>query len=410
MASTTVVIRSKKLDSKGEAPLYLRIIKDRKAKFISVGIKIDPKFWDEKKLRIKKGHPNSQRFNNYLTNKIAEAENIILDLQTKSKTVSPKSMKEMVIGKPAVSFGPFANKYLEHLERKNLSTYRKYKSLLKKIEAFTPTGDLYFDEIDVAWLKKYEAFLKTHYHNSHNTIYHNLKFIRRVFQEAINEDMVTIDKNPFYKFKITRQPGTREFLTEDEIKKIEEYKLTPFTKVDTHRDMFIFSAYAGGIRVSDMLQLKWENFDGERILLQTQKTGSVVSIKLPGKALEIIAKYKKGTKSAADFIFPIFNNAMDYEDKDFLFREVSTHTAYINKNLKWLAGKLNFEKKLSFHIARHTFATRALKKGMRIEYVSKLLGHSDIRTTQIYAKIVNEDLDKAMEIFNEKAAPTPTNL
>jgi site-specific recombinase XerD len=68
--------------------------------------------------------------------------------------------------------------------------------------------------------------------------------------------------------------------------------------------------------------------------------------------------------------------------------------------LKIIAAKAGIEKHISFHSSRHTFATRALKKGMRIEYVSKLMGHTNLKTTQIYAKIVNEELDKAMDVFN----------
>ena len=84
-----------------------------------------------------------------------------------------------------------------------------------------------------------------------------------------------------------------------------------------------------------------------------------------------------------------------------LLKSISSNTAYANKNLKVIAEKAGIEKHISFHTSRHTFATRALLKGMRIEYVSKLLGHTAIKTTQVYAKIVNSELDKAMDVFND---------
>ena len=151
-----------------------------------------------------------------------------------------------------------------------------------------------------------------------------------------------------------------------------------------------------------MLQLKWEHFDGERILLKTHKTGAVVSIKVPDKALKILELYKQPGLQETDFIFPFLKNDRDYSDPRLLFRAISSHTAYTNSDLKDLASDAGITKKLNFNSSRHTWATRALKKGMRIEYVSKLMGHTTIKTTQIYAKIVNEELDKAMEIFNEK--------
>ena len=98
--------------------------------------------------------------------------------------------------------------------------------------------------------------------------------------------------------------------------------------------------------------------------------------------------------------FPFLSNTTDYSNPNVLFKALSSNTAFVNKNLKTIASKAEIKKAISFHSSRHSFATRALQKGMRIEYVSKLLGHSTIKTTQIYTKIVNSDLDKAMEIFN----------
>ena len=83
------------------------------------------------------------------------------------------------------------------------------------------------------------------------------------------------------------------------------------------------------------------------------------------------------------------------------YSQISSATAYINKNLKMLAKKAAIEKPLSFHITRHTWATRARRKGISIDKVSKLMGHAQLRETQIYAKIVNEELDKAMDVFND---------
>jgi len=154
------------------------------------------------------------------------------------------------------------------------------------------------------------------------------------------------------------------------------------------------------LRVSDILMLKWKDFDGERILMQTKKTSTVVSIKLPPRALEILKEYEKDNVKPLDYIFPFLNDGEDYSDKKKLYNKISSATAYTNGDLKDITKIIGLEKRVSFHTARHTFATRALKKGMRIEYVSKLMGHSNIQTTQIYAKIITSELDKAMEVFN----------
>ena len=122
---------------------------------------------------------------------------------------------------------------------------------------------------------------------------------------------------------------------------------------------------------------------------------SLVSLQRNG-----VVNFNGISNKPADYIFPFLKNNLDYSDPTVLFNAISSNTACANKNLKMIGAKAGIEKHISFHSSRHTFATRALKKGMRIEYVSKLLGHTNLKTTQIYAKIVNEELDKAMDVFN----------
>jgi integrase len=165
--------------------------------------------------------------------------------------------------------------------------------------------------------------------------------------------------------------------------------------------MFVFASYTGGLRVSDILQLKWKNLDKTNINFTIRKTGSQISIRVPDKAMAIINKYKPVKLNPEHYIFPMLENGLNENDLRLMDKEISGATAYINKNLKAIAEGAELGKHVSFHISRHTFATRALRKGISIDKVSKLMGHSAIRETQVYAKIVNEELDKAMEVFND---------
>lgn len=186
-----------------------------------------------------------------------------------------------------------------------------------------------------------------------------------------------------------------------ELKAIEEVKTVPGERMDLHKKMFIFASYTGGLRVSDVLKLRWQNFDGSHIHIAIHKTKSQLSVKLPNKAIEIFNEYRTKKSKPTDFIFPMLENDIDLNDPQTSYNQISSATAYINKNLKLLAEKAEVDKPLSFHISRHTWATRALKKGVSIDKVSKILGHAQLRETQIYAKIVNSELDKAMDAFNE---------
>ncbi len=178
--------------------------------------------------------------------------------------------------------------------------------------------------------------------------------------------------------------------------------LEPGSRLAEVRDMYVFSAYAGGIRVSDLLMLRWKNFDGERQHFKVLKTGKELHIKLPEKALEILNKYQTAESKPDSLIFSLLRANIDFDNPKQVTGAISSATAQINERLKIIAGKAEVEKKISFHTARHTFATRALRKGIRIEYVSKLLGHATIKETQVYAKIVDEELDNAMDVFNDK--------
>lgn len=399
MSSVKIILKKDKINKKGEVPLYIRIIKDRKAKFISLGIKINPKDWNDNQLKVRKSHPNSQRMNNFIAHKIAEAEGIVLDLETKSNYVSPKSIKENIMGTSPQNFLQYFQNYINNLEKNGKHiNYRNTKTIYSKLKNYIGKNDFAFDELTVTFLKNYETYMSNKLGNSINTVHTSMKIIRRIINEAIREDLFPPEKSPFIKYKLKTEKVKKEFLTEDEIRRMEELQLDKNSMRNHHRNIYIFATYAGGLRISDIIQLKWSEYDGERVLVSTKKTKNIVSVKLPKKAKEIIESYKTKKSKKNHYIFPFLKNDIDYSDKA-LFNAISSHTAYTNKDLKVIAKMAGIDKKIHFHTSRHTFATRALKKGMRIEYVSRLMGHSTIKTTQVYAKIVNQDLDDAMDKF-----------
>ena len=402
MASVKVVLIKEKINKKGEAPLSLRIIKDRKSKYLGLGIRLDPQQWDEEKQRLRKSHPNSVRLNNFIAQKVAEAEGIAFELETGNKSISSLSIKENVNGKTLPGFLEFFEESIKTLKDANkIGTYAQHCSVLKKLKKYLKNQDIPIEDVDYNFLKKYESYLRNKLGNSTNTIQANLKIFRKLLNAAVREEIIEPQANPFPRYKLAWEKTTKEYLTDEEIHLIETLELPKDQVINHHRNLYIFAAYAGGLRISDLLQLKWQNFNGTHITVTTQKTKEQISVKLPNKALEILQRFLAPCAKPTDFIFPFLQNDVDYSKGRTLFKAISSNTAYANKNLKIIAKKAGIEKHISFHTSRHTFATRALRKGMRIEYVSKLLGHNAIKTTQVYAKIVNSELDKAMDIFND---------
>lgn len=402
MATVSIVYRKDKLNKKGEAPIHFRIIKDRKISYISSGIMVSDDNWDVKKNCIKGKHPNSKRFNSFIANKFTELQDQVFEHDTISKSLTSRQLRDKIYGKKPTDFFAFADVAVEkYLSDGKVGTYDKNCSIIKKLKEYQKGSVLSFQDITPEFLTKYEKYLKEHHKNTTNTVHKDMKFIRKLFNDAYSQDLIEHQLIPFNKYKMKTEKTQRQYLTEDELKLIEDFKPTPGTRLELHRDMFIFAASAGGLRISDMLQLKWNHFDGQHINFTIMKTSTQLSIKIPNKGLDIIKKYMPKVPNKNAFIFPLLPDDLDLNDPRELDTAISRATAYINKNLKIIADKLQIDKKISFHISRHTFATRALRKGISIDKVSKILGHAAIRETQVYAKIVSSELDKAMDVFNE---------
>jgi integrase/recombinase XerD len=388
MSSVATVFRKDKLNKKGEAPIHFRIIKNRKICYITSGIMVPEENWDFTKNKIKGKHTNSARLNSFLSNKFAELQDQVFEHETVSKSTTTRQLKEKIYGKKPEDFFAFADEVVSDYKAKGqISTHITHNSTINTLREYVGGREIMFQDITPDFLAKYERYLQSTQELKPNTIHKHLKFLRKLFNDALRLDKIEYQHNPFTKYKLKT--------------KLEEVATVPGERMHLHKMMFIFAAYTGGLRVSDVLKLQWRNFDGTHIHIAIHKTKSQLSIKLPNKAIEIINQYHSKNSKPTDFIFPMLENGLDLNNPQAAYTAISSATAYINKNLKTLAKKAEIEKHLSFHISRHTWATRALKKGISIDKVSKLMGHAQLRETQIYAKIVNEELDKAMDVFND---------
>jgi integrase/recombinase XerD len=401
MTSVSIVLRKEKANKAGKAPIHFRIIKNRRVSYISSSIMIEVDHWDEKNKKVKGKCPHSGRLNSLLYNRFNEIQDSILEMETHSKFQTSRQIKDKVFGNKPVDFFVFSYNALEKYKSEGrIGTYQNLKASIDKLKEFMGKWSLTFNDLDPKFLSDYEAYLRATKKNATNTIHGDLKAIRIMFNKAISADLVEASLSPFRKYKLKTAKTTRTFLTESELKLIEDFKCASGTKLEVHRDMFIFGCYAGGIRISDILKLRWSNFDGTHVNFTIQKTGQQLSIKLPNKALAIILKYKPANSAANQFIFPLLPINTDLNNPVQLDKAISSQTAYTNKNLKIIAKRVGLEKHISFHVSRHQFACMALKKGISLDKVSKILAHQNIRETQIYAKVMNQEIDRAMDSFN----------
>ncbi|QOW10275.1 site-specific integrase [Kaistella flava (ex Peng et al. 2021)] len=403
MASLKFVLRLQKEDNTGHYPIYIRVIKDRKTKFITTGVKLKVTEWDEENQRVKKNHQNSARINALLLKKLSDASGMIADSERKTNNISARRLKEAIKGKPTVNFFEYADTRLNKLAlTHSISTCRNYKMDIKKFENYVNTRDLDFEDITALLLSDYINYLRKVRGNSTNTIIGSLKALSHMFTSANNEDLIPDTLFPFKKIRLKKERGTRTFLDNDQLEKLKNYKIEWAGKCGIFRDMFIFAVYAGGLRFSDVVSLKWSEYDlkEHRITKTIKKTNRQHQFKVASKASEIIAKYKKQNSNPEQFIFPVLEDVAFFEkSKENKSKEIARANSLCGFHLRRLGKELKFPFSLTFHLSRHTFATNALRNGMRIEYVSKLMDHGDISTTQIYAKIISHELDDAVDKY-----------
>ena len=254
--------------------------------------------------------------------------------------------------------------------------YRRVVEFMKKKYNIT---DIPLREIKLSFITDLEFFLRTEYKYSQNTTYKCMKFFKQVINKGIRAGLIFVD--PFNGYKISCERVDRGFLSEDELAKMMA-KTFGSKRLEQVRDIFIFACFTG-LAYIDLANLRVDNiqkmFDGRLwIVTHRQKTNTKVTVPLLPPALKILNKYEGQFLDGQ--LLPIITNQK------------------LNCYLKEIAEICEINKNLTFHLARHTFATTmTLGKGVPIESVSKMLGHTNIQTTQIYARITNDKISKDME-------------
>lgn len=403
MASIKLVLRTQQADATGKAPIYIRLIKDRKAKFVATGVKAKTTEWDEGKQKLKKNYTNSARMNAFLSQKVADAEAQVADHERTKKSVSARKLKEAIKGKADPNFFDYCDSRLEKL--KGLVSYRTtviYEGHIKKFEKFLGYRDFYFSDINVGILTDYATYCKKKLKNSNTTVFTSIRVLSFFYNDAMEEELIPLVASPFYKVDVQKNNVQRLFLNKKQIEDLENLDLSQRPKTIVHRDMFLFSVFGGGLRISDVMLLQWKSYDEEtqKITKVIQKTQKQHAFKLGAKSIAILNKYKPKNPDPEAFIFPVLENPQRiFTDDKYKTERIANKVHLGDIHLRKMGKELNLPFNLHFHLSRHTFATNALNNGMRIEHVSKLLDHATIQQTQVYAKIVSEELDNAVDKY-----------
>jgi len=396
------VIRLPKQQKNNQATVFARISVNGRRCEISLKKKVNPQNWDEAKGKARGTKDEIRKLNEY----IERVRTLIADgyheLVQQKKVVTVDAVKSLFIGADdneitLIKLGEYHSTEMKDKladgTMKNYYTTQKY--IAKFLKDKYHRNDISLAELNYKFILDIETFLRKHQPKDHQKPLHNngiMKHIERLCKMvnmAVTMDWLT--KDPFAKYKQHFDKVERFYLTKEELSAIEKKKFT-IERLQVVKDLFLFSCYTG-LAYIDTMNLTAGNIvkgiDGNDWLITSrQKTETDVRIPLLPQAEELIKKYQDHPKAVNHgTLFPVISNQKT------------------NAYLKEMADLCNINKAITFHIARHTFATTVtLSNGVPIESVSKMLGHTTIRSTQVYAKVVEQKLSEDMQNLKKRMA------
>jgi len=395
MATIKATLHKGKTRKDGRLPIIIRITKDRKIAYFVVDW-INQKQWDEKNSKVKSSHTSYKRLNNLIQKKLVQADDLILEYESKNNSYTSKQIVNIIKGgSQGHSFFDLAEEYIQDKKKKgDHNRAISDNSMINNLKGFASNSKLTFEEIDEKFLNKFKVSSLAKGKIGERTIMNTFVLIRLLYNRAIKRGIVEQKYYPFGrdKVKIKMPQSIKIGLNEEEIKSIENLVLEKGTKTWHTRNVFLFSFYLAGIRVSDVIKMKWSDIKDGRLYYRMGKNSKVVSLKMPQRTIEIIEQYDKKGK----FIFPELNE-IDIKDSKVVYNKIKRTTKVFNENLKKIAELAEIDKKITNHISRHSFGNIAGDK-ISPQMLQKLYRHSNLTTTIGYqGNFIHKDVDEALD-------------
>ncbi len=400
-ASISVVCYKSKTLSNGENPLMIQVSKNGKRKYQSLGVSINPKYWDFTKNKPKPNCPNGDFIQKIVLDKVTEYQKQILEFNANQKDYTLTNLldgNKTTIKEKTV--GEFYNELILQCKQTNKVGNRLiYKGSLNSVKEFSKgRTNFMFTDIDLDWLNRYEKWLRSK-GNKETTISLLFRTLRSAYNKAIEAKYTKKTNYPFNDFKISKFDisTAKRAISKDEILLIKQIDLSIEPEaVQFAKDVFIFTYLCGGINFTDLANLKPENIVDSRLQYIRQKTGKKISLQLSPEASQIILNYWQSTGKSG-YLFPILDQRTH---KTAIQKQNRIHKLLgkTDKGLKRIAALCKIKVNLTTYVARHSFATVLKKSGVNVSLISEALGHSDLATTQIYlGSFENEQIDAALQ-------------
>lgn len=402
MATLKILLHSKKSNdgNKKIHHLALRVTVNRKRSYYYFGHALNLEDWNAQTEKVKKTHPKCAQINRLIRKKYDQVDDIIFESQSSNTKLSAKEIVDSIRCNPkGRSFFELADEHVLDDERsKKFNRAISDRSKIKRIREFVNFKDLPFKEIDTAFLKKLKINLLSNRGLSERSVMNIFVLIRLLYNQAIQQGIVVQSLYPFGKGKVKiKFPQTLKIgLTEDEIHRIESLPLYKNTLIYHTRNVFLFSFYLAGIRISDVLRMRWSDIVDDRIYYKMSKNNKVDSLKIPSKIFDILKDYKPNKRSNSDYIFPELKK-LRHDDGLAIYTSTKSAIKRFNRNLGKIAEMTTIEKKITNHIARHSFGNIAGDK-VSPQMLQKLYRHTNLSTTVGYqGNCIHKNADEALD-------------
>ncbi|MBZ9631899.1 site-specific integrase [Salegentibacter sp. LM13S] len=395
MSSVNVVLR-KKANKFGQFPIAVRITRNRRSIYLYTGQYIEKKYWDSKKLNVRSSHPNSARLNHLILTKLTEASEKLLENESAKRKLSVGKLKESIQRQNSCDFKTMADVYLNNIKaRKKSNQYITEKNRVDLFLSFAGNG-IEFHEIDVPLLKNFAAYIEFKRKRAKRTVVNYMICIRAIYNLALAANKADRNDYPFGKGKYQiKIPDAKKIgLTIEELKKLENAQ--DLNEANQHvLNVWLLSFYFAGVRITDIIQLKWTDLKDNRLYYRMRKNDKLVSLQIPTKAQKILDLYLPKKSKTSDLVFPELR-CTNLDDEIEVRTRVKTITRNFNRQLGRISEKLKIEKKLTMHIARHSFGNISGDK-ISIQLLQQLYRHSSITTTMMYqSNFINKQTDDAL--------------
>ena len=394
-ANVNILCYKSKTLSNGEHPLMIRVCKDGKKKYQSLGISVNPVFWDFKKNKPKSNCPNKEYINKIIADKSSDFSEQIVKLKSERKSFTANLLIDITTTK--VKPRTVNDLFLEQIQRLTDEKRRGYmlscRQVYNSLVEFNKHLDIYFSDVDVTWLRKYETWLRKK-GLAENTIGIRFRTLRAIYNLAIEENLVEAEYYPFKSYKVSKlhKETAKRAISKEDVSRIIEYSSTN-KLLKFPIDLFAITYYMGGINFVDVAYLTRDNIVDKRLIYTRRKTGKLIKLPLQPQAIKLIAKYSDKDNP---YLFPILSTFHKTEQQR--ANRVHKVITKVNQRLKEIGQALEIPITLTTYVARHSQATVMKQAGVSTSIIRELMGHSSEKVTQIYLdSFGNDQMNDAMK-------------